>query len=165
MGLDPRVNSEEKIIPPAPLPFVSRRCLAKVTDWLPPPTHCRFCKRPVQLVNNSAVYGREYGDWPYMYRCAHCDAYVGLHPKTDLPLGTLATKEIRRSRTKSKEVFHAMLKELGIDRTAGYALVCEGLGMAPEVCHFGMMEIHQCEQVKHFCHHEIQKKRYPMYCK
>lgn len=165
MPIDPRAHSTEKLTAPAPLPFVSRACLARVTDWMPPPTECRYCRVPVVLVNNSEIYGREYGDWPYLYLCRKCNSYVGLHPKTDLPLGTLATKELRGARSKSKEAFHAMLKELGIGRGDGYALVSAGLDIPLERCHFGWFEIPQCEEVKHFCNKQIMKKRHPLYCK
>lgn len=164
-SLDPRCNSEEKIVPPSPLPYVSRKALARVKDYLPPPNCCPWCQKPVKLVNNSEVYGKEYGNWPYMYWCKLCDAYVGLHPDTDLPLGTLATREVRNARSRSKDAFHSMLKQLGINRDAGYKLVSAGLNIPAKECHFGWFDIPRAEEVKHFCNREIQKSKYPEYCK
>ena len=33
-----RAYSEGKLVPPAPLPHVSRHALRRVKDWMPPPT-------------------------------------------------------------------------------------------------------------------------------
>ena len=67
----------------------------KVKDPTPVPTECRYCNGPVELVENSEIYRRNYGKWPYAYLCRSCDAYVGLHPNTLIPLGSLANRELR----------------------------------------------------------------------
>src|SRR5690606_31465936 len=97
-SVDPRAYSEGKLVPPAPLPYISRQALHRVKDWMPPPSCCPYCGGPVRLVKNCEIYrGRAYGAWPYAYWCQPCDAFVGLHPETDLPLGTLADRELREA--------------------------------------------------------------------
>ena len=63
LGIDPRAYSNEKLVAPKPLPFLSRSALKRVRDRLVPPTCCHFCKGEVQLVSNGHIYGREYGEW------------------------------------------------------------------------------------------------------
>ncbi len=150
--MDPRSNSKEKIIPPAPLPHVSRRALAMVGNWMEPPTRCPYCLGKVELVDNSLIYGRRYGDWPYAYRCAgSCDAHVGLHPNTDIPLGTIAKKELREARTRSKNVFHRMKKTLGRSRSEAYKLLAGKMGLEKEKCHFGWFDEYDCRRAREIC--------------
>ena len=108
--IDPRADSAEKITPPAPLPFVSRKALNRVKDYMAPPTECRYCGGSVDIVTHDQLYGRTYSKWPYLYECSGCDAYVGMHPETDLPLGTLANKHLRDSRKVAKNMFTLLLE-------------------------------------------------------
>lgn len=141
-NLDPRAASPERITPPEPLPHVSRRALMRVKDWMPPPDQCPYCTGPVELVNNSAIYyGKSYGKWPYVYRCKPCDAYVGLHPDTDLPLGTLADSPTREARKKAKAEFFRVMKQMNWGRSKAYAWLSSELGIPKSQTHFGMFDV------------------------
>lgn len=147
MSLDPRATSTEKLVPPAPLPHVSRRALKRVKDALPIPQFCRYCHSAVKLVNNIEIYRRRsYGDWPYAYLCSGCRAYVGLHPDTDLPLGTLADKPTRDARNDCKKTFERIFKEHHMTRKEAYGWLAEQLGLSVEDCHFGLFEADQCHK-------------------
>ncbi|MFY3305270.1 zinc-finger-containing protein, partial [Achromobacter xylosoxidans] len=80
LGVDPRSRSKTQLTAPAPLPYVSRRALARVRDRIEPPKACHCCGGQVRLISNAEIYGREYGPWPFAYLCSQCGAYVGLHP-------------------------------------------------------------------------------------
>lgn len=82
---------------------ISKSATKRVKDPLPVPT-CN-CFGKIELVNNSEIYGREYGKWPYAYLCRGCLSYVGLHPFTDIPLGILANAELRESKKRNKSYF------------------------------------------------------------
>lgn len=142
--LDPRSKSKERIVPPEPLPFVSRKALGRVKDWMAPPSECPYCDNPVELVNNSQIYTRSYGDWPYVYWCRPCDAYVGLHPQTDLPLGTLADAALRDARKQSKREFLRVSKKLGMGRSTAYTWLAQRMEIDKKLCHFGMFDGKQC---------------------
>lgn len=140
--IDPRANGP-KIKPPAPLPYVSRKALKRVKDWVYPSKVCNVCQEEaVVLCNNREVYnGKQYGKWPYVYRCVACNAYVGLHPDTDLPLGTLADASTREARNASKQLFHKVTElYFGGKREAAYPWFANQLKMATNVCHFGMFD-------------------------
>jgi len=147
LGVDPRAKSEIKLVPQAPLPHVSRRALARVKDRLEPPTDCPHCGECVGLVSNAEVYHREYGEWPYVYLCAGCGAYVGLHPDTDLPLGTLADAATRDARKAAKQPFRMIVqRRFRGDRGAAYLWLAGRMGIEPKACHFGFFDVRQCSQ-------------------
>lgn len=138
MNMDPRIESEERIAPPAPLPHVSRRALKRVSDRMAPPTECRYCRGPVELVSNDQIYGgRLYGDWPYAYRCAPCDAHVGLHPNTDLPLGILADRPLRTAKAEAKQAWQRLSQIKGWKRGEAYSWLAEAMDIPRSECHFG----------------------------
>jgi hypothetical protein len=152
MSTDPRVNNPDKLTPPFPLPHVSRRALARVPDPLPIPTTCRFCAETVELVENSVIYnGRSYGDWPYAYFCGGCHSYVGLHPDTDLPLGTLADKRTREARNTCKRTFEAIWRDKHMGRSQAYQWLADKMRISREECHFGLFEPQQCKEAEAYC--------------
>ena len=146
---DQRYRSIAKIVPPFPLPHVSRASLRRVKDPLPIPTVCPFCNGRVVLDSNDAIYrGRRYGDWPYVYMCAQdCDAYVGLHPHTDLPLGYLADRATRDARKEAKELFFIWKDAMGYgrdQRTQAYQKLSQMTDIPVAECHFAMFDVHRC---------------------
>ena len=133
---------------------VSKAAVARVLAPLPIPTVCPYCGGPVARESNAVVYRKEYGQWPFLYRCqdAKCDSYVGLHPKTDIPLGTLANKETRDWRKKAKALLIPMWEEQGMEKTAVYQWLAEKMGIADwNHCHIGWFNIEQCKQVIQIC--------------
>ncbi len=154
MSIDPRAESREKIEPPHPLPYVSRRALRRVKGYMPPPTTCPHCAAEVRLVSHAEIYnGREYGDWPYAYLCSgdECAAYVGLHPDTDLPLGTLADAPTRESRKVNKRHFLELQQRWGWSRREAYGWLAQRLGIPVEQCHWGWFDAEQAELAGAIC--------------
>lgn len=174
-GVDPRCFARVKLVPPNPLPHVSRRALKRVRDWVKPPTHCHCCGSPgVILAGNDAVYGRAYGEWPFCYLCPHCRAYVGLHPDTDLPLGFMADSFVRDARKAAKlpfqticrikfevksEVYdvkkHKLVKIKKIDRNAAYAWLSKATGIERKLCHFAMFDEETAIRVFEVCYNYL----------
>lgn len=157
MSKDSRAASSERITPPAPLPHVSRRALSRVTDGMQPPTQCRYCGGPVELVSNDAIYGRLYGDWPYAYRCAPCDAHVGLHPNTDLPLGILADRALRTAKTEAKQVWQRLSRLKGWKRGEAYRWLAGAMEIPKSECHFGHFDEFRCGLALGVCLKELSK--------
>ncbi|EMI4895460.1 zinc-finger-containing protein [Pseudomonas aeruginosa] len=151
--IDPRANSPEKLAPPAPLPHVSRGALKRIKHPQPIPIGCPHCGGLVRLVSNRVIYGREYGDWPYAYACTGtgCGAYVGLHPDTDVPLGTLADKPLRDARNRCKRPFERIWRDKLMTRSQAYAWLAAELQIMPPECHFGLFDVDRCERAKRIC--------------
>jgi len=156
-SIDPRAYSETKLEAPHPLPFVSRKALRRVKDRLPAPTDCRYCGMDVELVNHSEIYGREYGDWPYAYLCRCCWAYVGLHPFTDLPLGTLADRFLRSARKAHKRYFLDLQRKNDWSRKEAYRFLASRMGIPVEDCHWGWFEIEDCEKAGAICRAKMEE--------
>lgn len=112
------------------------------------PTICRYCGSPVVYTSNAEIYGREYGEGK-CYLCRNCRAFVGVHPGTDTPLGTLANEELRRYRKAAHYWFDQIWKQpLRITtRYKTYGWLAEQLGLPREKTHIGMFEKEQCEEI------------------
>lgn len=155
-SIDPRALSTVRIPAPHPLPHVSRRALKRVKNPMQAPTVCRYCSGCVELVSNAEIYnGREYGDWPYAYLCADCDAYVGLHPDTDIPLGTLADAKLRKDRNASKAIFHRVKEFHGFSRSLAYQWLAREMGIPVESCHLGWFDHEQCGHALVLCQQDL----------
>ncbi len=140
----------------SPLPYVSHRAVKRVTNPLPVPTQCPHCRASVELVSNARIYGREYGKWPFVYRCmdADCDAYVGLHPHTDIPLGPLANKAEREARKAHKPAFERLYRGRRArfaSRSDAYQWLADQLGIPVSQCHWGWFNVDQAERAGAIC--------------
>lgn len=131
-------------------PIFSKKAERRVKGRLPIPSKCPHCRAQVDLVNNREVYGRPYGDWPWIYLChgPDCRAYVGTHPETSLPLGTLATAPLRAARKAAKAQFNALWQGGQMSRTDAYAWLAGTLGIPVAACHFGWFDEEQCARAQ-----------------
>jgi len=160
MNIDPRAFSEDKLQPPWNLPFVSRKALKRVKNPLPIPESCRYCgpRTPVFIGSHEEIYnGRSYGDWPYVCLCDNCEAYVGLHPFTDIPLGTLADADLREARKKNKSIFQNVLKRSLMSRNEGYQWLADEMEIPVEHCHWGWFEIQDCKKAGAICRAKMEE--------
>lgn len=127
----------------------SRRAIERVKNPLPAPEVCPHCGGKVEVVGNAEIYGgKPMGEWPWAYLCRDCGAYVGMHPYTPIPLGTLATEALRRARVQAKQPFETWRTTRNIDRTQAYATLAGKMGIPVEECHFGWFDQARCDQAK-----------------
>lgn len=129
----------------------SKKATARVKNPLPAPVVCRFCGGGVAIKTHQEVYGRAYGDWPYMYHCGGCGAYVGLHPFTAIPLGTLADRATREARKRCKPAFEALWQKGNMSRNQAYEWLAQRLGIPVDECHFGWFDVEQCLRAQKIC--------------
>lgn len=129
----------------------SQHAIKRVIDPLPVPTHCNVCRSTVSLVTNDVIYGSQYGKWPWAYKCDNCDAYVGLHEFTNLPLGTLADAGTREARKRAKNEFNPLWNTGNMTRSEAYKWLADAMGISTKVCHIAMMDSQQCAQVVALC--------------
>lgn len=127
----------------------SRRATARVKDALPAPTMCPHCTSDVEIHKNSAIYGREFGEWPWAFICMNkkCGAYVGMHPFTGLPLGTLATGAIRDARKRAKAKFNPLWHNGLMTRSEAYQWLADQLDIPLVACHIGWSDVAQCDRI------------------
>lgn len=130
----------------------SKKATARVRDPQTVPAACSFCSESVVIKHHTDVYGgRVFSDWPWMYVCEGCGARVGMHPFTNIPLGTLADKATRDARTACKPVFERLFQSGRMTRTDAYAWLAMRLGITAAQCHFGLFDRHTCECARRIC--------------
>jgi len=133
----------------------SRKATARVKNPLPVPKHCRFCHSSVQVGTHQDVYGRDYSDWPYVYMCDGCGAYVGMHPFTNIPLGTLADRATRQARKRCKKPFETIWRQGYMARTEAYSWLANKMNISKNECHFGWFDISMCEAARIICEERL----------
>ena len=101
-----------------------------ITKMKKKPIRCPYCGGTAVLRDASYVYGGESGH-KHLYVCQHypeCNAYVGVHEGTLIPLGTLADRELRNKRIRAHQTFDRIWtkrdpdEEKRIPLDAGYLL-------------------------------------------
>lgn len=109
---------------------------------------CPYCGDVSILVKGDKIY-------PHLpklhhksfYLCSPCDAYVGCHPNTTVPLGRLANAELRKKKLLAHSVFDKLWKSGKMSRKDAYAILCEKMALNPNDCHIGMFTVQQCNKV------------------
>lgn len=133
--------------------------MSKITPWNPcenaikkikhpylPTNSCIYCDNNVEIVNNKEIYGKSYGKWPWVYLCKSCGSFVGIHPKTNIPLGTLADTKTRKARVEAKEPFTNLYKSGRIIIDDAYLKLSQKLKIPLNECHFGLFDINMCKK-------------------
>lgn len=69
-----------------------------------------------------------------------------MHPRTNIPLGTLATREEGRARIAAKTPFEKLYLSGFMSRRCAYQLLAQHLNIPPSKCHFGMFDLDLCEK-------------------
>ena len=111
------------------------------------PQRCPFCNSRVSLIDSATIYGRSYG---FIYLCdayPNCDARVKCHPRTIIPMGTLANKELRRWRSLAHRKFDPLWQS-GVfsSRQAAYKWLSKVMRLPLEKTHVAMFDIRQCQR-------------------
>lgn len=105
---------------------------------------CPYCKEEASWVDNSAIYGRNYGKSYKCYYCKPCDAYVGCHQNTRRPLGTMANRELREWRKKT----HAMIDPIWkVGMISRYRLYEKLSQLMDRDFHVGESDMETCKRV------------------
>lgn len=121
---------------------------------------CPYCGNPsVFMASSAPVYGgRDFGP---IYNCSPCDARVGCHKQSLLPLGRLANAELRKAKQAVHGAFDPLWKNvmsayddpgapprvlLRIGRTRAYQWLAHHLHIRFDDCHVGMFDLETCHR-------------------
>lgn len=114
---------------------------------------CPYCGQQARLVTGNIIYPHrpDLSDKNF-WHCAPCDAYVGCHHGTTVPLGRLADAKLRKAKMDAHAVFdtlwrHAPKNQRSTARKRAYAWLARELGLPPEDTHIGMMDVDTCMRV------------------
>jgi hypothetical protein len=120
---------------------------------------CIECGKMGALVTGQRIYPHlpHLHAKPY-FRC-ECGAYVGCHPRTEIPLGYPAGPLTRRARNHAHEVFDRLWLvkserekiSKSEARAAGYTWLATALGIDPKDCHISHFDAKTCARVVLAC--------------
>lgn len=126
----------------------SRGAERKVRHAQPAPDNCPYCHAKVEITTNDAVYGVKRGRWAWIFVCRPCNAYVGMHAYTGIPLGTLADNDTRRARMLCKRPFDALHYSGKLSRSDAYRRLARRMRIPRRECHFAWFDSDQCMQAE-----------------
>lgn len=121
------------------------------------PVSCDYCQQPAELCTGADIYPhRDDLARHHFYRCVPCEAYVGTHDGTVMPLGRLANARLRALKKSVHALFDPIWRGLGTPRNRGrnrktarsaaYGQLAIALGIPKSECHIGMFDEERCEQ-------------------
>lgn len=106
---------------------------------------CNYCGNEAKLVSSKSFYGRSYGT--HLYVCWECDARVGTHRNSLVPLGTLANRELRQLRKECHQHFDVLWKSRKMSRSQAYHWLRKKMNLSREEAHIGMFNKSQCKEL------------------
>lgn len=108
---------------------------------------CQYCKGEVALFGDSSFlyHGKNYGPVWVCTNYPQCNSYVGCHPGTITPLGSVANKELRLLRKQCHKEFDKMWKFQGYSRIRAYEILSQMMHIKEP--HIGEFDIEQCQQL------------------
>jgi len=108
---------------------------------------CPYCDQKAELVQGYVLYPHRQDLFDKkFYLCRKCEAYVGCHPDTQIPLGTLANTELRNIRSQVHKVFDSIWKSGKMKRRQAYQWLADQLKIDIKDCHIAMFDINMCEK-------------------
>lgn len=123
---------------------------------------CPYCRAAPELVSSVEVYGKDYG---LIWLCRPCQAWVGVHKGSELPLGRLADAKLREAKKEAHDYFDDLwMRKMEKDkvskheaRTGAYDWLSKKMGIAKEYTHIGMFNVAQCKVVVGLCKPYVKK--------
>lgn len=110
--------------------------------WDPKPTTCPICGGQVSYNKNPKYQSG------YCYHCEQCHAQVGTFKKDpDIAMGTLADYETRKKRVEVHKLFDRFWRGEKT-RKKNYQKLGEAIGLEPDKCHFGSMNLDELERAE-----------------
>jgi len=108
---------------------------------------CSYCNSPAALKKGSEIFTTNpivanYNYWV----CSPCNARVGTHIGTEIPLGNLGNVELRHWRKESHLAFDPIWKSKAMLRGDAYAWLAEQLSIPVDDCHIGKFSLDQCQE-------------------
>ncbi len=110
---------------------------------------CPYCGSPVVFRSADGIY-YDNSKGVMLYVCSQypqCDAYVRVHAKTNIPVGSLANHELRTLRRTAHQYFDQLHQSGYMSKQDAYQwladLICAPLSEA----HIGYLGVYYCKQV------------------
>ena len=108
----------------------------------------RVCTSEV-IRDASFVYGT-HSHGGQVYVCSHypsCNSYVGVHPGTKIPKGTLANRELRQKRIQAHRIFDQIWQQGILSKPEAYRWVADKFCLTDKQAHIGQFSNYMCDQL------------------
>ena len=114
---------------------------------------CPYCGAVAILRDGKYVYGdRAKGEKLYVCKnYPHCDSYVGVHPGTNIPMGTLANAELRNKRIRAHKLFDCIWKNNLMTRKEAYRWMEYFMGIPKNSGHIAKFSDYRCQMLMDKC--------------
>ena len=116
---------------------------------------CPYCGAEVVLRDATFVYtSNKAKDYNKVWVCSNypkCDAYVGCHKGTTIPMGRLANARLRTLKKEAHRQFDPLWKSGLMSRKEAYRWLSNMLNIDLDECHIGMFDIKNCQRTIHLC--------------
>ena len=125
------------------------------------PMRCPYCGALVTLRNASEIY-HDPSRKDRLYVCNNypaCNTYVGTHPGTTVPLGTLANGDLRNLRIKAHRKFDLIWQTGLMSRDAAYRWLADYFCIRLQDAHIGMCGEYQCRELIRKCDSMLARKQ------
>jgi len=108
---------------------------------------CHYCNVSTSLVTGEEIYPHRIDlHNKHFYKCRQCGSYVGCHPRTTRPLGTVANTRLRQLRSQVHRHFDPLWKNGGLSRGAAYSWLAHKLGIEIRECHTALFDEARCRE-------------------
>ncbi|MCK5662505.1 MAG: hypothetical protein KAI17_03415 [Thiotrichaceae bacterium] len=124
---------------------------------------CPYCGTLSELCTINVFYGRPIKKG-YLYVCRdypECNSYVGCHPGTIRPLGSMANKELRTYRSELHALFDPQWKNAIPKqkvRSELYHWLAGELSLPVEKCHMAYFNLEEAKQALQICRAKFREK-------
>lgn len=118
---------------------------------------CPYCGGYAVFTDSTAVYGMSYGK---IWLCRKCRAWVGVKKGTDIPLGDLADKELRKLRRDAHAAFDRIWRKGGhMTRKEAYEWLAHEMTLPRQETHIGMFDTYKCRMVIDLCNRYFKEEQ------
>lgn len=115
---------------------------------------CPYCGAQAVLRPACAVHGKRAKPGQYLYVCARypiCDAYVGAHAKSLLPMGTLANGDLRHKRILAHKAFDQFQALGRMEKWQAYKWLQAKFSLRIDQAHIAKFSEYMCDQLIAAC--------------
>ena len=112
------------------------------------PLICPYCGQPPELVTGDILYQHrpELAEKRF-WLCQPCNAYVGTHAGTEVPLGTLANRALRKARMQAHQALDPLWQDGSMPRVEVYKWLAVLMGIHRKEAHIALFDEAQCALV------------------
>lgn len=121
---------------------------------------CQYCGRSAKLVKGLEIYcGRKELANKDFWECLPCDAHVGCHKGSVIPLGSLAKQDLRLARSEAHRLFDQLWRGKKRSRSEAYLLLQRQFHLTVFEAHIGLFPEQRCAMVISRCKAQLKLEK------